>query len=212
MQLAVGITINRNFLKKLVISENVRMIEKIAGKMATKQVKNGVIDESQKAVYHYGYTVLMEMSINIVLTLLVGFCSGKLLLVILFSLMFIPLRSYCGGWHASRDWMCMLFSLGTLLTVVLVEQFPLMLWIILFEVISLVVILLLAPMDSNTKRLNEKEKRAFRNIARLILILETLILVFAIYFNYKILTVSIILAHIFQSISLMLPKVKSDKE
>lgn len=44
------------------------------------------------------------------------------------------------------------------------------------EIISLVVILLLAPMDSAAKHLDEQEIKKFRNLSRFILVFEFLIL------------------------------------
>lgn len=189
------------------------MIEQLAGKLTVRQIERGVIDESQKALYKYGYIVLSEMSINILLTFMIGILSGKMSLVIFFSLMFIPLRSYCGGWHAPKDWMFMLFSLGTLLLVVFLEQFPfLSIGAVCFvELISFVVVLCLAPMDSDTKRLDERERKTFRNISRIILVLEFLLLLLAIYFQYRILMLSIICAHGLQSVSLIMCVPPMDK-
>ena len=173
------------------------MIEKLAERLTVRQIERGIIGESQKAVYKYGYIVLVEMSINVVLTLIVGILSGKMFLVISFSLIFIPLRSYCGGWHASKDWMCMLFSMGTLLVVVFMDQILFLSGyaVFLIELISFVVIFLLAPMDSDTKPLDEREIKTFRNISRIILL-------GAMYFNCRLLILSIICAHGLQNISL----------
>lgn len=176
-------------------------------RLIVRQIERGIIDESQKALYRYGYVVLVEMSINVFLTLMVGILNGKMILVIFFSLMFIPLRLYCGGWHAPKDWLCMLFSMGTLLLVVFfLEQFSFLPGsaVYFIEVISLVVILLLAPMDSVAKRLDEKEIKIFRNLSRIILVLEFLILLGAIYFKCRVLILSIICAHGIQSISLIM--------
>lgn len=182
------------------------MIEKLAERLTARQIERGIIGESQKALYKYGYVVLVEMSINVLLTLMVGILSGKIFLVISFSLIFIPLRSYCGGWHAPKDWMCMLFSVGTLLFVVFLEQFPFLPGsaVYFIEVISLAAILLLAPMDSATKRLDEREIKTFRNISRIILVLEFLILLGAMHFKCRVLILSIICAHSLQSISLIM--------
>ena len=180
------------------------MIEKLAERLTVRQIERGIIGESQKAVYKYGYIVLVEMSINVVLTLIVGILSGKMFLVISFSLIFIPLRSYCGGWHASKDWMCMLFSMGTLLVVVFMDQILFLSGyaVFLIELISFVVIFFLASMDSDSKPLDEREIKTFRNISRIILVLEFFILLGAMYFNCRLLILSIICAHGLQNISL----------
>ena len=103
-------TISQNFHRKLKVSESARMIEKLAERLTVRQIERGIIGESQKAVYKYGYIVLVEMSINGVLTLIVGILSGQRFLVISCRLIFIPLRSYSAGCHSARCCMCMLFS------------------------------------------------------------------------------------------------------
>lgn len=182
------------------------MIEQLAESLTAIHIESGVISESQRALYKYGYTVLMEMFINFFLTFMMGIWSGKVSLVVIFSLMFIPLRSYCGGWHAHKDWMCMLFSLGTLFVVIFFERYLFLFrsQLMYIEVISVIAILRLAPMDSDTKPLDEKERKNFRNIARVILFLEILILLVSIYFKCRLLVLSIIFAHGFQGMSLIL--------
>lgn len=182
------------------------MIEKLAERLTVRQIERRIIGESQKELYMYGYVVLVETFINVLLTLMVGILSGKMVLVISFCLTFIPLRSYCGGWHASKDWLCILFSMGTLLLIVFLDQFSVLSGRVFcfIEMISLVVILFLAPMDSDTKRLDEKEIKIFRNFSRIILVLEFLLLLGAIYFECRELILSIICAHGLQSISLIM--------
>lgn len=180
------------------------MIERLVEKLVNEQVERGIIDESQQVLYRYGYIVLVEILINVVLAFVVGVWSGRMFLVVLFNLIFIPLRSYCGGWHASKSWICMLFSTGTLILVVFLEQFSLLLIKLAFfmEMFSVVVILSFAPIDSDSKRLDEKERKLFQNIARFILILEVVALIMSRYFKCDTLSVSIICAHMLQSISL----------
>lgn len=189
------------------------MIERLAEKATVWQIEKGIIDKSKRSVYIYGYIVLTEMITSLFLTFMVGALSGKMLLVISFSLMFIPLRSYCGGWHASKDWMCMLFSLGTLLIIVFFEQCSYMFgnWTLLVEVVSCIVIMAFAPIDTEKKQLDKKEKKEYGIIAKKILAVEILILAVAAYFQCRMLLLSIVYAHGLQGASLIMGRLKKAK-
>ena len=89
------------------------------------------------------------------------FCLGEIGIVILFNLIFIPLRGFCGGWHAGKSWLCTMTSAIVLLFSVFVGkdqlfQYGTNLWMILMG-ISCLTIWFLAPMDSEAKRLSDEE-------------------------------------------------------
>ena len=71
--------------------------------MVAYQIENGNMYESEKDIYIYAYTVLIEECINIAIAFLVGFIFKELKLVICFLCAYIPLRRFSGGYHA-EDW------------------------------------------------------------------------------------------------------------
>ena len=81
------------------------MIEKIVNKLLDTQIKSGLLKNETIPIYRYGYTLLIEVTINVILSLLIGFALGEIGIVILFNLIFIPLRGFCGGWHAGKSWL-----------------------------------------------------------------------------------------------------------
>ena len=73
------------------------MIEKIVNKLLDTQIKSGLLKDETIPIYRYGYTLLIEVTINVILSLVIGFALGEIGIVILFNLIFIPLRGFCGG-------------------------------------------------------------------------------------------------------------------
>ena len=137
------------------------MIEKIVNNLLDTQIKSGLLKDETIPIYRYGYTLLIEVTINVILSLLIGFALGEIGIVILFNLIFIPLRGFCGGWHAGKSWLCTMTSAIVLLFSVFVGkdqlfQYGTNLWMILMG-ISCLTIWFLAPMDSETKRLSDEE-------------------------------------------------------
>ena len=131
------------------------MIEKIVNKLLDTQIKSGLLKDETIPIYRYGYTLLIEVTINVILSLLIGFALGEIGIVILFNLIFIPLRGFCGGWHAGKSWLCTMTSAIVLLFSVFVGkdqlfQYGTNLWMILMG-ISCLTIWFLAPMDSEAK-------------------------------------------------------------
>ena len=73
-------------------------------------VITGGIEEDDQEVYAYGYTLLLETSICIAAMGCIGALFNLVFEVMVFSIVFIPLRSFGGGVHADRDWKCILLS------------------------------------------------------------------------------------------------------
>ena len=152
------------------------MIEKIVESLLQAQVRQGTLSDETVPVYRYGYTVLIEISINFLLALLVGVLMREIGIVLLFSLLFVPLRSFCGGWHAEKSWLCVLVSLGVLILSLFVGKFQLLqfgtyVWIAAMAA-ACVVILRYAPIDSEAKRLSAHEIRRYKMVIRIIVTLE----------------------------------------
>jgi len=86
------------------------MIQRLVRGIVEYGVTTGGIKEDDREVYTYGYTLLLETSICIVAMGCIGALFNLLFEVIVFSIVFIPLRSFGGGVHANRDWQCILLS------------------------------------------------------------------------------------------------------
>lgn len=152
------------------------MIEKIVNRLIDKQLDNGMIGADDACVYRYGYTLFFEMLINAVIGITIGVVSGELLTVLAFGLCFITLRTYSGGWHASKAWQCTLVSNGViLLTVVLMKFYSHILflpWAHIIELFCAALIIILSPVDSENKRLDAAEKKKCHNKVVVIVCIE----------------------------------------
>lgn len=102
------------------------MIEKIVNFLLEKQKNKGVLNDDAIPIFRYGYTILIEIMLNIIISIIVGVAVGEMGIVLLFNLFFIPLRGFCGGWHAEKSWICTVVSFVSLILVVLVSKYQLM--------------------------------------------------------------------------------------
>ena len=192
------------------------MILKVVDFILDRQLENGMISGEDTSVYRYGYTLVLEVMINIIIAIMIGLISGELVSVLLFMVMFIPLRSYCGGYHASKTWMCIILSNIAVAGVVLVvkkfqfavDYIPLL----TAEVIGTAVILLLAPIQSEAKKLSDNEKQVYKKYVRFILIIELVFaIIFFLIFKLNKYGLIIIMVHIIQAVSLLAVHLKESR-
>ena len=67
------------------------MIEKLVTRFVDFQAGIGTIKEDDVNVYQYGYTLMVEVILNMALSLMLGVLLGQIKKVIFFLCMFIPL-------------------------------------------------------------------------------------------------------------------------
>lgn len=186
------------------------MIKNIVSFLLEKQ-KKGLLNDDTIPIFQYGYTIMIEIMLNIMISIIVGIVIGEIGIILLFNLFFIPLRGFCGGWHAKKSWICTVVSFLTLILAVLAGKYQVMnynevLWVIAL-VIAVTIILWMAPVDSEAKRLSESEVNHYKRIIRVIVFVE--IIAFLLLFGMKIIDFASCVGMVFiiQCISLLVTKV-----
>lgn len=96
-----------------------------------------------------------------------------------FLVIYIPLRSFCGGWHADKFWKCTIYSNVIIVIMLICEEVVIgmnniLLLFCIFIVCSMC-ILGLAPVDTVTKPISEDEKKIYIKKIRIIMILHFVI-------------------------------------
>lgn len=130
-----------------------------------------------KEVYRYGIQQGLNLTLNILTTIAIGVLCGMVYPSVLFLICYMPLRSFCGGYHAKTHLRCYIYSVIMITSILLVTKYAAF-NIVLSEVlvlISLIIILLLAPVEDENKKLDSVEKGVFRKRAYIIAFLEVLL-------------------------------------
>ncbi|MCI5731950.1 MAG: accessory gene regulator B family protein [Eubacterium sp.] len=192
------------------------MIEKIVDKLLDAQIKSGSLKDETIPIYRYGYTLLIEVTINIMISLFIGFAMGEIGIVIIFNLIFIPLRGFCGGWHAKKSWLCTVTSTIVLLFSTFIGkgqlfQYGTSLWAT-FLGISYLIILFLAPVDSEAKKLSDDEVIHYKEIIQGILFVILVLFVLFVYFKIYQLAGVLCFAVYVQSASLLFAFLINDRK
>ena len=77
-------------------------MSKVAEKVADSLYRKDYISEEEKEIYSYGYEILIDNIGKTFLLLMVGAIIHQFVATLVFVVVFTTLRSYCGGYHASK--------------------------------------------------------------------------------------------------------------
>ncbi len=144
-------------------------------------IEGKIIKMEERNLYLYCFGTLIEMTANLITTLIIGALLGKIVAALFFMLVFIPLRSTAGGYHCETACKCYLLSMTVYLAVILTYDFVLVAPSYVFALVcvfDLAAIIILSPVVSPNKPFTAKEKIKNRRISiALSLIYITVILV-----------------------------------
>lgn len=155
------------------------MLERISGKIVGWQIQKGILTYEERAVYQYAYELLLNQAINILIAVLIAVVSGAPLPVLLFLLSYIPMRSFCGGYHADTNWGCTVVSALLICGVCWMYQNIrdgfLLTWYPLCYLISGYLVMRYAPVPDQNKPLDEEETVRYRKKSRILWGMEVVI-------------------------------------
>lgn len=153
------------------------MLEKLSEKIAKSWSENGITDPSLTEVYRYGIEITLSSILGIVLVTLTGAIFFSVWDAAVFLLTFIPIRSYCGGYHANTYLACNLSMICTFSAVALCAEHlaPSVYHIALSGVAGACIVLLFCPVENRYKPLDKHQKKKCKLIS--LVFLEALVCV-----------------------------------
>lgn len=190
------------------------MLKRIINWQVNEQVKSGNIKEEDISVYQYGYTLMFEKLMNLVLMVMIILVTGHWQTGIVFLAAFVPLRSYAGGYHAKSVISCTVLSNAVLLMAIVVVKTiraDIALELVI-EILTLIVFNRKAPVSSKNKPLLLEEQKRYKKITLKIALLEDIIGIILYLAEMKSMAFSICIAQLVGTLSVMAAesKVKSD--
>ena len=154
------------------------MIERMALKVVNRMELEKIISKSNCEYYEYALIAMIENIITTGTMLVLGVFFEKLLYTICFWLFFISLRKRTGGFHADKFWQC---YLSTVITYIAVTQALPMLCkipIILYGVLLLAAVLIcvMGTINHPNMDMDEIELQESKKAARLIVLMEVMVI------------------------------------
>ncbi len=174
--------------------------------MVVKQWKSGRVESKDISVYEYGYTLMFETGVNLVLIFSIGLCFRAFGQVLIFLSCFMPLRCFAGGWHAKQSWQCIVVSNLVVILAIVASRFNDFLFVDQnmygIEVLVFLFFISLTPIECKQKPLSLKEKQVYGRTAKIIFLIEMLFFFIIRYYCYMEIARLILCAHVFVVLSL----------
>lgn len=191
------------------------MIQKIVDVLINKQSQNHIITAEDEKIYGYGYILLCEVALNLVIALVIGMIYSKTPIIMFFLGMYIPLRSYCGGWHADKIWKCTVISNAILLLQVyglenLLSHLSIRVMLLIFS-LNIICIFFMAPVETEMKKISQEEKQIYRKRIKLIFAIHLIIMLIITLGKVNEFIFSMMFVYVIQNIMLLLEVVKHRK-
>ncbi len=143
----------------------------LSSSIADFYVKRNIIRENEKEIYQYGVELILNDVITFSIILLSSALIWKIRYAIEFLIVFCFTRVYCGGYHASKSYICRAIMLTIFLCIYAVTNkilplSPLILYWLL--PVNLVIITVLIPVSHPNKKLTTEEVTKNRKIGILL--------------------------------------------
>lgn len=140
------------------------MFIRLSKKITNKLENHGIVSKSDKALYEYGLRQMFTTVLNILTMLLIGFSMKMVIPAILYTLAYIPIRIYAGGYHASTPQRCWAFSAVMLFIVLCIVKYTpekYFWYLTALSLIAGIVIIFLSPVEDQNKPLDETEHHVY---------------------------------------------------
>lgn len=186
-------------------------MEKFSSKFVEFFVSNNLIKNEDKEIYEYAFNIILSSLIHIATVMIIGLCFNLFIESLAFYFSFIAIRKFAGGYHAKTPARCYLCSL--LISIIILSAIKLfcctniyiLTLLIVIEILCVILISRIAPLDSDNNPLNSKEKKYYRKVSRVISTALLCISIITIRLNYIKVGVSIMLG-IFMSAGVLLAR------
>ena len=161
------------------------MFARTAETITKKLQENNSITNEQYEICRFGFQQGLTIILNIFTTIIIGIVIGELWFSILFMVLYAPLRSKAGGYHARTAVQCYIYSIFMMIAILLAMKYliiPRFICIITL-IISCVIIWIFAPVEDTNKPLDNIELIVYRRRTRQITALEVVLFILSSMFN-----------------------------
>lgn len=188
------------------------MISNLSKKVVNYLILTGSIDINEKELYEYGLFILLSTVFFIGVTSIIGFVFGLFLQSLLFFVAFVVIRQFAGGYHASTELRCEIFTTLSIFfctaTMYLIRN-PISIVVLVFVALMLsIFIFLFGPIDNEEKILSATELKVYRKRTRQILLVIIVVVIVSFYFEIKTICIPCCMSLILESILLLAGKIQ----
>ena len=189
-------------------------MEKFSSKLIEFFVSNDLIKNEDKEIYEYAANIILSSLIHIATVMIIGLCFNLFIESLVFYFSFIAIRKFAGGYHAKTPVRCYLFSFASNIIILCLVKWlssinTLFIFIfIIFELLCVVLILLISPLDTENNPLTGQEKKMYRMLTSIITILIFIISSLCFFKGYRNIGSSMICGVVMSALVLLMRKIQ----
>ena len=186
------------------------MFAKTAEAIALRLRESNTIDDEHYEICRYGLQQGFSIILNVISTIAIGAMLGMLWQALLFTLLYAPLRSNAGGYHAKTANRCYVYSILMMIAVLLaIKHIAIPRFICIITLfISCGIIIVLAPVEDSNKPLDSIERTMYKKRTYMITAIEIVLLLVAFFFDAPQITYCILCVFLTMSVILIVGKCK----
>lgn len=155
------------------------MIKFLSQNLMNCVLKLNLIEKEDENLYAYGAELAISYILNLIAIIIIGAVMDMIFYTIAFLIIFIPLKSYSGGYHAPNYLICFIMSCITVVAVLYITKYgygyvPNNILILIMAFMGMM-IYILGPIEDKNKPLTESEYTHFKYKIKIILVAEFII-------------------------------------
>lgn len=180
------------------------MFVKISDNIVKWMLSNHIIEEKKAVICRWGISHILDTAFNIITFLIIGILFKMSFETIIFTIGYIPLRIYAGGYHAKTPFRCWCLSNIILAVSLVIVQNAEKCYIVfgILSLISVVVLIILMPVEDLHKHLDQNDRKKYKKCGIAILAVEICLSVVFVLLHYS--QISLVLNSIWVLLSVML--------
>lgn len=170
-------------------------------------------------LYEYAVYIVLSAVFHILTTIVIGVCFNLVFESVLFYLSFIAIRKFAGGYHSKTPAMCYVFSIIMTVSVlillkvlVMYNNLYLQIFTFMCGILSVIVVIILSPLDNENNLLGDKEKHIYKIISIINTCVLFIIASVIIIFNLLSIGLSIYFGILISALVLIMRKIQASLE
>lgn len=152
------------------------MFRNLAEDITFLLIKNKIVEIEKREIYIYGLEVILLNGGLLITFLIISILCGEIVNFLAYLIFFLPMRLFSGGYHAETSERCFILSTITFGASIAISKLIPLLYISntgkIIGAVSVIVILVLAPLINENNPLNQTQRRRNRIILCTLLFID----------------------------------------
>ncbi len=166
-------------------------MEKLASAITDYYIRKNIIDAAKRNIYIYGFKLIISDIVNFIVIIILGLLVNCVLESVVFLITLCGLRVFTGGFHAKTFFVCRLSMMITFILVMatsnlLIESGVNYIYIGFLNIISTIIVALLAPVQNPNKKLEVNQMKINHKRSVIASVLLSVLSVILVYYRINI--------------------------